>query len=47
MGWHICLKEALNHCGLLPSFERLPLKSLTKEQSEQLKTVMKSFGWVK
>lgn len=46
MGWHICLKEALNICGLAPSYERLPLKQINKEQAEQLKSVMKSFGWV-
>jgi 4-hydroxy-tetrahydrodipicolinate synthase len=45
-GWHICLKEALNICGLAPSHERLPLKKLNKEQAQQLKSVMKSFGWV-
>ena len=47
MGWHVCLKEALNICGLAPSYERLPMKQINKEQAKSLKAVMKSFGWVK
>jgi len=47
LGWHICLKEALNICGLLPSHERLPLKPVEQEQANKLEAVMKSFGWVK
>jgi dihydrodipicolinate synthase/N-acetylneuraminate lyase len=47
MGWHRCLKEALNICGLAPSYERLPMKQISKEHAQTLETVMQKFGWVK
>lgn len=47
MGWHRCLKEALNICGLAPSYERLPMKQISDEHAQTLKEVMQKFGWVK
>ncbi len=47
IGWHVCLKEALNICGLAPSYERLPMTQINEQQAKSLKAVMKSFGWVK
>ncbi len=46
MGWHISLKEALHLKGLMPPYERPPLRRILPEQREQLKTVMQNNGWL-
>jgi len=46
MGWHPSLKCALALKGLLPEFERPPMKQIEGEEKLQLKAVLQSNGWI-
>lgn len=46
-GWHIGLKSALWHLGLMNSIERSPLKELNKEGHQKIKEVLIKCGWIK
>jgi dihydrodipicolinate synthase/N-acetylneuraminate lyase len=46
MGWHPSLKCALSLKGLLPEFERPPMKQINGEEKSQLKAVLQSNGWL-
>ena len=46
LGWHPSLKAALAIKGLLPSFERKPMKSLSNKEIEGLTMTLQEFGWL-
>lgn len=46
MGWHPSLKCALSLKGLLPEFERAPMKQIAGSEKERLRSVMKANGWL-
>jgi dihydrodipicolinate synthase/N-acetylneuraminate lyase len=47
IGWHPSLKAALALKGLLPEFERPPMKQVAGEELEMLRGVMMQNGWLK
>lgn len=46
MGWHLAMKATLDLMGLMPRYERLPLKPLSESDSAAISRVIKSFGWL-
>lgn len=44
MGWHVALKGALNLVGLMPIFERRPLRPPSQDQLKTLSTIMTKLG---
>jgi len=46
IGWHPSLKCALALKGLMPEFERPPMKQVGGEEKEMLRNVMQSNGWL-
>lgn len=46
MGWHPSLKGALALKGLLPSYERPPMKQLPESEVNTLRTVLQNNGWL-
>ncbi len=46
MGWHPGLKAALALKGLMPIYEREPMKFMSGAEVEELKSIMKSYNWL-
>ncbi|HLG02695.1 MAG TPA: dihydrodipicolinate synthase family protein [Bacteroidia bacterium] len=46
IGWHPSLKAALAVLGLMPEFERPPMKQVTGEELEILRSVLNNNGWL-
>jgi 4-hydroxy-tetrahydrodipicolinate synthase len=47
VGWHPSLKAALALKGLLPEYERPPMKQVAGEELDMLRDVLKKNGWLK
>lgn len=47
IGWHPSLKCALALKGLLPEYERPPMKQIRGDEKETLRKVMQQNGWLK
>ena len=46
IGWHIGLKSALDHLGIMKRSERSPMVECTEEEHANIKDVMRKSGWM-
>lgn len=46
LGWHIGIKSAMEHMGLMPRFDRRPLMELDKGGHEEIENVLKKLGYL-
>ncbi len=46
IGWHPTLKAALSIKGLMPSFERRPMKILNRSELDQVSSALSRNGWL-
>ncbi len=46
LGWHPALKESLGLSGLMPPFERDPMKRISVEKRQQLSALMRELDWL-
>ncbi|MEQ8736031.1 MAG: dihydrodipicolinate synthase family protein [Rhodospirillaceae bacterium] len=46
VGWHLAMKATLDLMGLMPKYEREPLKPLSDVARKPIVDVLKSFGWI-
>ncbi len=44
IGWHVALKGAMDHLGLMPIYERAPLRPPTPDQLEKLSAIISQLG---
>jgi len=46
MGWHPSLKAALSVKGLMPKFERKPMRVMPDSEYDQIREIMNNNGWL-